>query len=51
MEYTLKTKGRKKYSKKELMIEMWKWKLRFHEEKAEECKKQINYLINEWSDD
>ena len=38
-------------AKKEMMIENLRWKLKFHEEKAEECKKDINDLIEEWSDE
>ena len=48
---TLNAKKKKKRSKKEDMLEIVRWKLKFHEEKAEECRKEIDYLINEWSDE
>lgn len=51
MEMTLNAKKKKKRSKKEDMLEIVRWKLKFHEEKAEECRKEIDYLINEWSDE
>ena len=51
MEMTLTAKRKKKRSKKEEMIEICRWKLKFHEEKAEECRKEIKYLIEEWSDE
>lgn len=51
MEITLNAKKKKKRSKKEEMLEIVQWKLKFHEEKAEECRKEIDYLINEWSDE
>ena len=51
MEMTLNAKRKKKHSKKEDMLEIVRWKLKFHEEKAEECRKEIDYLINEWSDE
>ena len=50
METTLNAKKKKKLSKKEMMIENLRWKLKFHEEKAQECRDEIEYLINEWSD-
>lgn len=51
MEMTLNAKRKKKRSKKEEMLEIVQWKLKFHEEKAEECRKEIDYLTNEWGDD
>ena len=51
MEMTLNAKRKKKRSKKEEMIEICRWKLKFHEEKAEEFRKEIKYLIEEWSDE
>lgn len=51
MEMTLNAKRKKKLSKKEMMIENLRWKLKFHEEKAQECKDEIEHLIEEWSDE
>ena len=51
MEITLNAKKKKKLSKKEMMLENLRWKLKFHEEQAKECKKEIDDLMNEWSDD
>ena len=51
MEMTLNAKRKKKLSKKEMMIENLRWKLKFHEEKVKECKDEIEHLIKEWSDD
>lgn len=48
---TLNAKSKKRLSKKEMMLENLRWKLKFHKEQAEECKKEINDLINEWGDD
>ena len=47
MEITLNAKKKKKLSKKEMMIENLRWKLKFHEEKAQECRDEIEHLINE----
>ena len=47
MDMTLNAKRKKKLSKKEMMLENLRWKLKFHEEKAEECRKDINDLMNE----
>lgn len=51
MEMTLNAKRKKKRSKKEDMLEIVRWKLKFHEEKAQECRDEIEYLMNEWSDE
>lgn len=51
MEMTLNAKRKKKRSKKEDMLEIVRWKLKFHEEKAKECRKEIDYLMNEWNDE
>lgn len=45
MEMTLNAKMKKKLSKKEMMIENLRWKLKFHEEKAQECRDEIEYLM------
>lgn len=46
MEITLNAKKKKKLSKKEMMIENLRWKLKFHEEKAQKCKDEIEHLMD-----
>ena len=50
MEMTLNAKRKKKRSKKEEMIEICRWKLKFHEEKAEELKAQFQDQLEDTYD-
>jgi len=43
-EYTIPCKPKKILSGKELKIAQLEWKIRFHEEKIKEAKKEINKL-------